>query len=171
MKKILLVIGLVLLLNLSLASAATQQELTEAKNLIDSKADCKSLSNSQLEIIGEYEMEQMHPGQSHEAMHAMMGFKEGDNQEQQFHINLAKSMYCGDSSAMSGGMDMSNMQMDMMDDNPLESKFESSFGKTMNLFSAVFLVGLTVLVYLGIYKLWRWEPKNKKDSGHNNGEN
>lgn len=163
-------LGAFLLLGLGLVSATTQQELTEAKNLIDSKVDCKSLSNSQLEIIGEYEMEQMHPGQSHEAMHTMMGFKEGDNQEQQFHINLAKSMYCGDSSAMDG-MNMGNMHMGMMGGNSLEDKFQNSYGKAMNLFTIAFAAGLTILVYLGIYKLWRWEPKNKKDSGHNNGEN
>ncbi len=170
MKKILLIIGLVLLLNFSLVSAATQQELTEAKNLIDSKADCKNLSDSQLELIGEYEMEQMHPGQSHEAMHTMMGFKEGDGQEQQFHINLAKSMYCNDPSPM-GGMNMGNMQMNTMDSDSLENKFQNSYGKAMSLFSAIFLVGLITLVYLGIYKLWRWEPKHKKDSDHNNGGN
>ena len=81
MRKTILVIFAVLMLALSFVNAITQQEIKEAKNLIDSKADCKSLSDSQLEIIGEYEMELMHPGESHELMHQMMGIKEGSETE------------------------------------------------------------------------------------------
>ena len=102
MKKIIFVAIVVLLLNLGLANAITQQEIKEAKGLIDSKVDCKSLSDSQLEIIGEYEMELMHSGDSHEAMHKMMGLKEGSEPEKQFHINMAKTIYCGESSGMMG---------------------------------------------------------------------
>ena len=75
MKNRAFILMVILLLNFSLANAITQQEIKEAKSLIDSKADCKSLSDSQLEIIGEYEMELMHPGESHELMHQMMGLK------------------------------------------------------------------------------------------------
>src|SRR3989339_1272332 len=109
MKKIIFVAIVVLLLNLGLANAITQQEIKEAKGLIDSKVDCKSLSDSQLEIIGEYEMELMHPGDSHEAMHKMMGLKEGSEPEKQFHISMAKTIYCGESGGMIGGGMMSMM--------------------------------------------------------------
>src|SRR3989338_11353593 len=128
MKKIIYVMAMILLLNLSLVSAITQQEIDEAKKLIDSKADCKSLSNSQLEIMGEYYMEQMHPGESHELMHQMMGLKEGSEDEEQFHINMAKTIYCGETNAfgpagmMSGGMmNMMRMMMGsgMMSNNPM----------------------------------------------------
>src|SRR3989339_1349194 len=110
MKKIiLLIIGLVLLLNLSLVSAVTQQELNEAKDLIDSKVSCDKLTNDQLEIIGEYYMEQMHPGESHEIMHKMMGLQEGSETEEQFHVNMAKTIYCGESGGMMGGGMMNMM--------------------------------------------------------------
>src|SRR3989338_10428118 len=110
MRKTILVIFGVLMLALNLVNAITQQEIKEAKNLIDSKVDCKSLSDSQLEIIGEYEMELMHPGDSHEAMHKMMGLKEGSEPEKQFHISMAKTIYCGESGGMMGGSMMHMMQ-------------------------------------------------------------
>ena len=57
MRKIIFVVFVILLLNLSLANAhITQQEINEVKSLIDSKVTCKSLSESQLEIMGEYYM-------------------------------------------------------------------------------------------------------------------
>src|SRR3989338_8893174 len=104
MKTIIFVMAVILLLNLSLVSAITQQEINEAKSLIDSKADCKSLSDSQLEIIGEYYMEQMHPREAHELMHQMMGLTEGSKAEEQFHINMAKRLYCNENGYIGYGM-------------------------------------------------------------------
>ena len=127
MKKIIFIAAVILLINLTLVGAISSQEISEAKNLIDSKADCKSLSNSQLEIIGEYYMEQMHPGESHELMHKMMGLEEGSEAEEQFHINMAKALYCGESGGMmnSGGMMgkgmMSGGMMGMMGGNMMGS--------------------------------------------------
>ncbi len=109
MKKIIFVLIAVLLLSFGLVNAVTQQEINKAKNLIDSKIDCESLSDSQLEIIGEYYMEQMHPGEAHELMHKMMGLKEGSGAEEQFHINMAKTMYCDENTGgMMGGGIMGN---------------------------------------------------------------
>ena len=152
MKKIISVLIIVLLLNLNLANAITQQEIKEAKSLIDSKADCKSLSDSQLEIIGEYEMELMHPGDSHEAMHKMMGIKEGSEAEKQFHINMAKTIYCGEGGMMGGGM------MNMMMGN-----YGYGFGywNFINILYIILLIGLIILVYLWVIKLW----KNVKNKG------
>src|SRR3989344_4396783 len=114
MKKIIIVMAIVFLLSLSLADAITQQEINEAKGLIDSKTDCKSLSDLQLEIIGEYYMEHMHPGEAHELMHKMMGLQEGSDAEEQFHINMAKGIYCNEGSGMMGSGMMSMMSNNMM---------------------------------------------------------
>ena len=103
MKKDLLVI-VVLLLTLGLVNAVSQEELNEAKALIDSKINCDKLTNEQLEGIGEYYMEQMMPGESHERAHEMMGLTEGSNAEKQFHIDLARRSYCGETSAGFGMM-------------------------------------------------------------------
>ena len=152
MKNRALILAVILLLNLSLANAITQQEIREAKSLIDSKVNCKSLSDSQLEIIGEYAMELMHPGQSHEAMHNMMGIKEGSEAEKQFHISMAKTMYCGESGGMMNMMGGQNpMQANMM------QRMMGNFGywNIFNVLYAVLLIGLIILVYMLIFKLWK----------------
>jgi hypothetical protein len=60
------------------------------------------LTEEQLESIGEYLMELMHPGSAHEAMHEMMGLQEGSEEHKSFHVNLAKAMYCGQKGGVSG---------------------------------------------------------------------
>lgn len=109
MKKIILIFGL-LLLSIFLVSANGdhQSEIEEGRKLVASGVDCNNLNDEQLETIGEYLMEQMHPGEAHEAMHEMMGMEEGTEYHKQVHVNMAKMMYCGESGAMSMGM------MDMM---------------------------------------------------------
>jgi len=160
MKKIIFVMVVILLLSFGLAGAVTQQEINEAKKLIDSKADCKSLSNSQLEIMGEYYMEQMHPGESHELMHQMMGLKEGSEDEEQFHINMAKAIYCeeenvfGSGGMMGGGM-MSmmmggNIGYGMMDNNPFGYGY--GYWSFWNIVWSLLWIGLIVLVIWLIYK-------------------
>ena len=152
MKNRALILVVILLLSLRLANAITQQEIKEAKSLIDSKVDCKSLSDSQLEIIGEYEMELMHPGESHEAMHKMMGIKEGSEAEKQFHISMAKAIYCGESSGMMG-RGMMNM---MMGDNMMGSTgYGYWYFGFINILSVILLIGLIILVYIWIFKLWK----------------
>ena len=157
MRKTILVIFAILILALSLVNAITQQEIKEAKSLIDSKVDCKSLSDSQLEIIGEYEMELMHPGDSHEAMHKMMGLKEGSEAEKQFHINMAKTIYCGESGGMMGGGMMNMMMGGNMMGSGMMGNYGYGFGywNIFNVLYAVLLVGLIILVFLGIMKLWK----------------
>ena len=177
MKKIIFVMAVILLLNLSLVSAITQQEINEAKSLIDSKADCKSLSDSQLEMMGEYYMEQMHPGESHELMHQMMGLKEGSEDEEQFHINMAKSIYCGETNAFgSGGMmggGMMNMMMDgnMMGGQNVQSGmmqgmmgnlgYGAGYWNLINILYIILLIGLIILVYFWIIKLFRGSKKKR----------
>jgi len=168
MKKIIFVMIIILLLNLGLANAITQQEISEAKSLIDSKVNCKSLSDSQLEIIGEYYMEQMHPGESHELMHQMMGLKEGSDAEKQFHINMAKAIYCGETNAFGAGGMMSGGMMSMMMGGGSMMGYEMmgnygyGFGywNFVNILYIILLVGLIILVYIWILKLWR-NMKNK----------
>ena len=162
MKNKMFVIIFILLLNLGLANAITQQEIKEAKGLIDSKVDCKSLSDSQLEIIGEYEMELMHPGDSHEAMHKMMGLKEGSEPEKQFHINMAKTIYCGESGGMMGG-GMMNMMMGGNMGYGMMGNYGYGLGywSFVNILYIILLIGLIILVYLWILKLWKNMPKKK----------
>src|SRR3989338_3372804 len=89
-------------------------EITEGKKLVEANADCNELSDEQLEAIGEYLMEQMHPGDSHDAMHEMMGMVEGTEEHETAHINMAKMMYCGESEGMNNMPGMMSNCMEMM---------------------------------------------------------
>ena len=91
-------------------ASPTQAELNSAKTLIDNRVSCNSLTDNQLELIGEFIMEKQNPGQAHEDIDKMMGLVDGSAQDAQFHINLAQKMYCdyftsgGMMNGYSGGM-------------------------------------------------------------------
>ncbi len=165
-KMSLFIINLILLLNVGLVSAISQQEINEAKTLIDSKADCKSLSVPQLEIIGEYYMEQMHPGESHELMHKMMGLKEDSEEEEQFHINMARRLYCDDNIYVGYGMMGSGDMMGMM--NMMGGQFPQTnmignwgYWNFINILYIILLIGFIILVYLWIIRLHNNNTKRK----------
>lgn len=165
MGKIIFFVFMILLLNLSLANAhITQQEINEVKSLINSKVSCKSLSDSQLEIMGEYYMEKMHPGEAHELMDKMMG-GEGSESLWQMHINMAKRIYCNEDVSGTMGMMNGGMMSMMMGGNMgygMMGNYGYGFGywNFLNVLYAILLIGLIILVFLGIIKLWR-NMKNK----------
>src|SRR3989339_707584 len=72
MRKIFFAIMVVLLLNIGIASAH-EHNFDETKQLINLGISCDKLTDEQLESIGDYYMEQMHPGEAHEMMNQMMG--------------------------------------------------------------------------------------------------
>ena len=74
---------------------SASDEFAEAKKIIDAKTPCVQLTESQLEGLGDYFMEQMHPGQAHEAMDKMMG-GEGSQSLRLMHIAIAKRIYCNE---------------------------------------------------------------------------
>ncbi|MBI4141168.1 SHOCT domain-containing protein [Candidatus Woesearchaeota archaeon] len=98
---------IILLISINLVYAQ-EEDFTEAKNIIASKVACDKLSNEQLELIGDYYMEQMHPGESHEMMDKMMG-GEGSENLRQMHISMARTLHCGESGGMMGNGGMMNM--------------------------------------------------------------
>jgi uncharacterized membrane protein len=96
-----------------LAQESHDREIEEGKKLVESKIICNKLSNEQLEAIGNYYMEQMHPGEAHEIMDNMMG-GEGSESLKQVHINMAKRLYCNDNVYIGYGMMGSGGMMNMM---------------------------------------------------------
>jgi len=105
-KKIMALLALTMLfagITLAIESDGMHGSFEQAEALINAKATCSSLTDEQLELIGDYVMEQMHPGEAHEAMDAMMG-GEGSERLRLVHINMARSYYCGDAQAMGTGM-------------------------------------------------------------------
>lgn len=98
-------IALVLALAGVAFASMSSEDLAAAKKLIDSETSCDELSDGQLELIGEYYMEQMHPGEQHELMDRMMG-GEGSERLKLQHIQIAQVLYCGrsDTNVTYGGM-------------------------------------------------------------------
>ena len=158
MKKILLVMSMILLLNIGIGIvSAHEHNFAETKQLIDSGISCDKLTNKQLEAIGEYYMEQMHPGESHELMDKMMG---GDDSESlnQMHIRMAKVLYCGESGGMMGSEDMIGM-MSMMNGKSgmmqgmMSISSYSGYWNFVNVLYIILLIGVIILVYIWIVKL------------------
>ncbi len=93
------------LLNANLAIAHTEEHFAKAEEIIKQKIPCENLTDEQLELLGDYLMELMHPGEAHEQMHNIMG---GENSEtvKSMHINMAEMMYCNNGEGMNNMMNM-----------------------------------------------------------------
>ena len=114
MKKAILILAIFLLgIVAVLAQESHDSEIEEGKGLGESRTSCDKLSNEQLEAIGDYYMEQMHPGEAHEIMDSMMG-GEGSESLKQVHINMAKRIYCNENVYIGYGMMGSGGMMGMM---------------------------------------------------------
>ena len=161
MKKIILFFIVVLLLNLYLVNAITQQEINEAKSLIDSKVGCKNLSDPQLEIIGEYYMEQMMPGEAHKRADEMMGLKEGSEDEEQFHVNMAKTIYCDESGMMGGGM-MSGMMGNNYQNPQKNSPYQNIFSGFQIFLYMILTLVIVVLILIIILLINKNKQKRRK---------
>ena len=166
----------VLLLVLSLVAASEPEEIAAGKKLIESKISCASLTDDQLESIGEYYMEQMHPGEAHKLMDKMHG-GEGSAQLNQMHQLMAKRFYCNENTSFGMGM-MMGYGSGMMSGLGMMSGYNNKLtgGKTMMGFGnsgygmmgsttgwwsiyavlyTILLVGLVILVILAI--IWMWK--------------
>jgi len=114
MKKTILILVIFLLsIAVVLAQESHDSEIKEGKKLVESKISCDKLSNEQLEAIGDYYMEQMHPGEAHEIMDNMMG-GEGSESLKQVHINMARRIYCNENIYIGYGMMGSGGMMNML---------------------------------------------------------
>ena len=174
MKKRLFTILVVILFSLFFVFAQDnhENEIEEGKRLVESKTSCNNLSNEQLEAIGEYYMEQMHPGEAHEIMDNMMG-GEGSESLKQVHINMARRLYCnanvyvgygmmGSGGMMGGGM-MNGYNMPYQ--GMMNNYNYGAYGYSWNVFGVLYLLllfGLVIIVVLVIMKLLRGILKNKK---------
>src|SRR3989344_8349915 len=168
------IIVLLIALILSAGTAFSHEDgaFQEAKDIIKSKVTCSKLTEEQLERLGDYYMEQMHPGEAHEAMDEMMG-GEGSESLRQVHIAMAKRLYCNDISGTAQygtmGMMMSRGMMGygtnygggMMGYGMGYGMMGYGYWGFLNILYLVLAIGLIILVYLWIIKLWRNMPKKK----------
>jgi len=170
MKKIMGVFGLMMLFlsTVSFVIAAQEDEFAEAKELIAGKTSCNVLSDEQLDEIGDYYMEQMHPKEAHTLMEEMMG-GEGSAQLKQMHTLMAKRLYCKENVNMmgSGMMGFGMISGGMMGGTKMmgygTGMMGSSgwFGFTYILY-VLLLLGLVIVVYLWIVKLWKSLNEKKR---------
>ena len=164
--------GVLLVLVIALGSAH-EHNFTETKKLVDLGISCDKLTDEQLEAIGDYYMEQMHPGEAHELMDDMMG-GEGSESLRQVHINMAKRIYCNEDV---GGM--MPIMMDMMSDGNMmnsggmmgEQNIQSGMMQGItgnyyigyNVFGWLFMVLVIIVLVLLIIWLIKQLTKNTKD--------
>jgi hypothetical protein len=126
-------------------------------------------------------MEQMHPGEAHKVMDKMMG-GEGSESLRLMHIAMAKRLYCNDiNDAVNYGMrgygmmgsgknvygGMMNMMggsfgYGMMGNWGYGMMVSSGYWSFINFLSVLLIIGLVILVYLWIIKLWRELSKKSK---------
>lgn len=157
-----------------------ETETAEGKGLVEEKISCDELNDEQLEAIGEYLMEQMHPGEAHDLMHSMMGIEEGTPYHGRFHVNLAQAMYCDTAAAVgtgaargSGGMMGTGGMMPMMRMMPMMNAmagqgmmgsggYSSSYPNLVNVLYVVLLLGLIGLVYFWLIKLWKGKDTKRR---------
>lgn len=165
---------LVMVLAMFAFAHTDEDELAVGKELVEKGTSCDSLNDEQLEVVGEYLMELMHPGDAHELMHQMMGIEEGTPYHDRFHVNLAQAMYCDTATAGgagaargSGGMMGTNWMMPMM--NAMAGQgmmgsggYSSSYPNLVNVLYVVLLLGLIGLVYFWLIKLWKGKDTKKR---------
>src|SRR3989344_4635386 len=161
-KKILILVIFLLGIVAVLAQENHDSEIEEGKNLVESKISCNKLSNEQLESIGDYYMEQMHPGKAHEIMDNMMG-GEGSESLKQVHINIAKRLYCNENVYIGYGMMGSGGMMNMMGSYPASYDY-SNYGYWnifwILLFAAVIFLIVWIIHRFGIKKTASETPLN-----------
>lgn len=139
MKKIFSVLIVVMLSIFLVFAHGTEEdelaEIQEGKELVENKVSCDQLNDEQLEAIGEYVMEQMHPGEQHETMHQHMGMDTDEELHDQMHVNMAKMMYCsGNKTGMMMPMNMMRMMMGsggMMESNGGRNMMQTQMGAQM----------------------------------------
>src|SRR3989344_9159907 len=160
MKKTILILVIFLLgIVAVLAQENHDSEIEEGKNLVESKISCDKLSDEQLEAMGDYYMEQMHPGEAHEMMDQMMG-GEGSDSLKQMHITMAKRLYCNEDinrMMYSGGMMGMMPMMPMMN---MMGGYYNGYGSGM-----MFLVWLTYLLIIALIVAaiyWLIKSANRK---------
>ena len=155
-----LIMVFILLIWLAVAVSANEiEEIEEGRQLVLSRVSCNILTNQQLENVGEYYMELMHPNELHEIIDQRMG-GEGSESLRLVHINIAKMMYCGERNAMP--INMMNLMMNRGGFQGMMSNFGTGYnmmgyypyyGGWMMIFWILFLV---LVVYL-LYKLFNKE--------------
>ncbi len=137
----LLLVGLAILLPLATAHAG-EAEFNSTAELITQGHPCSELTTEQLVAIGDYYMEQMHPGEQHELMDAHLG-GENTTAYRDAHLAMADRFYCDTVGGSSGTWDWM----------PMHGTWSGMWGGMMTPFGGLFWFATWILVLLGIVYL------------------
>ena len=152
-----------LFINIGFISAHSEETFLQAEEIIKQKISCENLTQEQLEILGDYYMEQMHPGELHETLDERMG-GEGSESLRQVHINMGLAFYCGESGTMSSGMMNTMMGRGMMYGTYGSGMMGNYYVNKSNT-NNIFIWLLNILLVIGLVLLVVWLAKqiqNKK---------
>jgi len=138
----------VLAMSQAYAASDGHGDFLRAKEIIEKKIDCKSLSQNDLEALGEYFMEQMHPGSAHELMDSRMG-GEGSESLRQAHINMGSKFYCNEFNGKYQMMGMMGMH-------------EGYSGASMAMWFFWWIVGILVVLILILLLIFLIKKINEK---------
>ena len=152
----LILIIIVNIISINFSSAHSEEDFAKAEELIKQKISCSELTDEQLELIGEYYMEQMHPGELHEIMDEKMG-GEGSESLRQAHINMGLAFYCGEHGSMSSGMMNTMMGRGMM--NGFSNIKSSSYYGTGMTGPRIFVWAIIILIIVVLVLLIVWLMK------------
>ncbi len=147
--------------------AHAEEDFAQAEELIKQKISCSSLNDEQLELIGDYYMEQMHPGELHEIMDERMG-GEGSESLRQTHIAIARAFYCGERGYMSANMMNIMMGRNSFGMMGYAQNYQNSYGisgaNTLNLIILILIIIIIVLLIVLLIKKIFQSNKNKRRS-------
>ncbi len=163
MKRI-IILGVLLFLVTTLffgfAFAHGEDEFAEAEEIINMKTACENLSEEQLESLGDYYMEQMHPGELHEIMDERMG-GEGSDRLTQVHIAMGKTFYCGEHGAVPSPMMNTMIGRGMMGGSGMMGGYGYSVGYSFGL--GVFMwIAILLLIALITVIILLLKSKSKR---------
>ena len=159
MKKTILILAIFLLSIITVvAQRSHDSEIEEGKKLVESKISCDKLSNEQLESIGDYYMEQMHPGEAHGIMDNMMG-GEGSASLKQVHINMAKRLYCNDNVYIGYGMMGSGGMINIMGRGMMGGYPASYAYSNYSYWNIFWILLFTAVIFLIIWIVYRFGIK------------
>jgi len=149
-----IVIFLILVNNMVFVYANEEQNFAQAEEIIKQRISCNNLTEDQLEILGDYYMEQMHPGEFHEIMDERMG-GEGSESLKQVHINMGKMFYCGQTNALSSGMMNTMMGRNIM--GSYRNYYISPIYSAVNFFLSILIIVTLILLIFYLIKKIGWK--------------
>src|SRR3990167_1012062 len=143
MKKLLNIFITIAFIFLSIGFISTHGEETfaQAEELIKQKISCENLTQEQLEILGDYYMDERIGGEGSESL-------------KQVHINMGLTFYCGEVGVMSSGMMNTMMGRGMMGN-------WGYSGINFWIFNILFIIVIVLLIILLIKSFKKRRLKNK----------